>query len=58
MVRTILGVCTSPGMEHSYLVPGGIIVFKYSVLTYILDSNVKERHHTYVQIKYSDILQC
>ena len=24
-VPTVFGVCTSPGMERSYLVPGGII---------------------------------
>ena len=38
-VRTVLGECTSTGMEHSYLVTGSIILFKISLLSYILDGN-------------------
>ena len=33
-VRTVLGECTSVGMEHLYLVRGGIILFKCSLLTF------------------------
>jgi hypothetical protein len=33
-VRTVLGEGTSVGMEHLYLVRGGIILFKCSLLTF------------------------
>jgi hypothetical protein len=47
-VRTVLGECPSTGMEHSYLVPGSIILFKISLLSYILDGNRKEKQHIYI----------
>ena len=33
-VPTVFGVCTSPGMERSYLVPGGNILFRTSFLKF------------------------
>jgi hypothetical protein len=44
-VRTVLGECPSPSMEHLHLIPEGIILFKTSLLTYILDGNINEEHH-------------
>jgi hypothetical protein len=44
-VRNVLGEYPSPSMEHSHLIPEGIILFKTSLLTYILDGNINEEHH-------------
>jgi hypothetical protein len=33
-------------MEHSYLVPGGNILF-LKFVTYILDLNINEKHYIY-----------
>jgi hypothetical protein len=55
-VRTVLGECPSVGTENSLLLPGGIILFKTSLLAYILDGKINKKHHLYVQIKSSDAL--
>jgi len=52
------GRLPSVGTENSFLVPGGIILFKTSLLAYILDGKINKKHHLYVQIKSSGILQC
>jgi len=44
-VRTVLGECPPPSMEHSHIIPEGIILFKTALLTYILDGNINEEHH-------------
>jgi hypothetical protein len=49
-VRTVLVECTSVGMEHLYLVPGGTILLKTSLLTYILDGNIDKKYYIYIYI--------
>jgi hypothetical protein len=55
-VRTVLCECQSTGMEHSYFVFGVIILFKSSLLTYILEDNINENRYIFFQIKFSYIV--